>query len=109
MSPLKQKHSKENPGTGPESDEFASVASGQTQGSVDVVHGIYAQSFPLGGMTVRRARAELSDRLNIDPEALAVVDGVEVDEDTVLAESQVLNFVKHAGEKGGYAVFHISA
>jgi hypothetical protein len=31
---------------------------------------------------------------------MAVVDGREAGEDTVLAQGQVLNFVKHAGEKG---------
>jgi hypothetical protein len=61
---------------------------------------VYAHSLPLAGMTVRQARAELGQRMNIDPDAMAVVDGHETDEDTVLAQGQVLNFVKHAGEKG---------
>ena len=47
-----------------------------------------------------RARAELEERMNIDPEATAVIDGVEANEGTVLREGQVLNFVKPAGEKG---------
>jgi hypothetical protein len=51
-------------------------------------------------MSVRDARSELQDRMNIDPDAVAVIDGVEVDEDAVLQERQVLNFVKRAGEKG---------
>ena len=38
--------------------------------------------------------------MNIDPTAVATVDGVEADEHTVLNEGQVLNFVKQAGEKG---------
>ena len=69
-------------------------------GHVRVVHGIYTHNFPLAGMTVRRARQELSERFNISPEAMAVVDGNPVDEDTVLCEGQTLNFVQHAGEKG---------
>lgn len=70
------------------------------EGRVEVIHGVYAHSLPLTGMTVRQARAELQDRMNIDPEALAVVDGAEADDQTVLREGQVLNFVKPAGEKG---------
>jgi hypothetical protein len=38
--------------------------------------------------------------MNIDPEAVAVIDGEEADDDTVLHEGQVLNFVAAAGEKG---------
>ena len=70
------------------------------EGQVHVIHGVYSHDLPLAGMTVRQARIELADRMNIDPEAMAVVDGDELDEDTVLAEGQVLTFVKHAGEKG---------
>jgi hypothetical protein len=87
-------------GPDPFSDEFAATTVAATQGSVDVIHGVYAHSLPLAGMTVRDARLELEDRMHIDPEAIPAVDGRPVDEDTVLAEGQVLNFVKHAGEKG---------
>ncbi|NOX56206.1 MAG: hypothetical protein GXP27_17535 [Planctomycetes bacterium] len=69
-------------------------------GQVSVIHGIYTHSFPFAGLTVRRARQELSERFNISPEAMAVVDGNPVDEDTILCEGQTLNFVQHAGEKG---------
>ena len=80
-------------------DEFAAPDAGR-EGDVDVVHGVFAHTLPLGGMTVRQARGELSERMNIDPESTGYVDGNEVEEETVLAEGQVLNFVKHAGEKG---------
>jgi hypothetical protein len=80
-------------------DEFFSTAA-VPGGNVEVMHGVYAHSLPLAGMTVRQARAELEQRMNIDPDAMAVVDGHESDEDTILAQGQVLNFVKHAGEKG---------
>ena len=88
-------------GTGPSafSDEFASNTA-VAEGRVEVIHGVYAHSLPLSGMTVGQARAELEDRMNIDPEAIPVVDGRQVPEDTVLHESNVLNFVKPAGEKG---------
>ena len=67
---------------------------------VDVIHGVYAHSLPLAGVTVRQVRSELGERLNMDPEAMVYVDGEEADEDTVLAGGQVLTFVKHAGEMG---------
>lgn len=86
---------------GPETavEEFDAPTS-SSEGSVDVVHGVFAHTLPLAGMTIRQARGELAERMNIDPEAAGFVDGEEADEDTVLAEGQVLNFVKHAGEKG---------
>jgi hypothetical protein len=87
---------------GPEAfaDEFAPAATRPRTGRVDVIHGIYAHSLPLAGMTVAEARVELEDRLNIAPEAVAVIDGVEVGEEELLREGQVLNFVSPAGEKG---------
>jgi hypothetical protein len=99
MSNERERMNDFSPGPDPFSDDFAATATA-TQGSVDVIHGVYAHSLPLAGMTVRQARGELQERMNIDPDAIAIVDGNEVDEDTVLAENQVLNFVKHAGEKG---------
>ena len=86
--------------TGPAGDDYAGTATVTRSGRVDVIHGVYAHSLPLAGMTVRQARIELEERMNIDPEALAVVDGSESLEDTVLREGQVLNFLTPAGEKG---------
>lgn len=87
-------------GPTPFSDDFAPVAVAPRTGRVDVIHGVYAHSLPLAGMSVRLARLELEDRMNIAPEAVAVIDGVEVDEEEVLRENQVLNFISPAGEKG---------
>jgi hypothetical protein len=84
----------------PFSDDFAATATASRTGRVDVIHGIYAHSLPLAGLSVAAARVELEDRLNIAPEAVAVVDGVEVGEEELLREGQVLNFVSPAGEKG---------
>jgi hypothetical protein len=86
---------KVSPGPEPEGDGAA-----MRSGRVEVIHGVYAHSLPLAGMTVLQARTELEDRMNIDPEALVVIDGVEADDDTVLCEGQVVNFVTPAGEKG---------
>lgn len=103
MSPERDRNREHTAGfTGPDvsEDPFAAPTLSTTEQDVEVIHGVYAQTFPLGGMSVRRARSELADRMNIDPEAVAVVNGDEVDEDTILTEGQVLNFVKHSGEKG---------
>jgi hypothetical protein len=88
---------REKVSTGPERDGDGAAA---RSGRVEVIHGVYAHSLPLAGMTVLQARTELEDRMNIDPEALAVIDGVEADDDTVLREGQVVNFLTPAGEKG---------
>jgi hypothetical protein len=87
-------------GPAPFTDDFAPVAAAPRTGRVDVIHGIYAHNLPLAGMTVAQARVELEDRLNIAPEAVAVIDGVEAGEEELLREGQVLNFVTPAGEKG---------
>ena len=86
-------------GHGPSGDDFA-AGTATRSGRVDVIHGVYAHSLPLAGMTIRQARQELEDRMNIGPESVAVIDGVEAGEDQVLREGQVLNFVTPAGEKG---------
>jgi len=86
-------------GPGTFSDEFA-AGTAVAEGHVEVIHGVYAHSLSLAGITVGQARVELADRMNIDPDAIAVVDGTEVPDDTILGEGQTLNFVKHAGEKG---------
>jgi hypothetical protein len=87
-------------GPAPFSDEFGTSTTSVGERHVEVIHGVHAHSFPLASMTVRTARAELSERLNLDPTATATVDGFQVDEDFVLSEGQVLNFLKRAGEKG---------
>ncbi len=83
----------------PFDDPYAATAT-VPGGNVSVVHGCYSHSLPLAGMTVREARAELEERMNIDPDAMALIDGNDATEDTPLTEGQVLTFVKHAGEKG---------
>jgi len=89
-------------GPAPHSDEFASggTATLPRTGRVDVIHGVYAHSLPLAGRTIREAREELEERMNIAPEAVAVVDGLEVGEEEILNENQVLNFISPSGEKG---------
>jgi hypothetical protein len=51
-------------------------------------------------MTVAEIRTRFGDRLDIDPQSQAVVDGQEVDESTQVTIGQTLTFVRKAGEKG---------
>jgi len=88
-------------GPAPFTDEFATATAtaAPRTGRVDVIHGIYAHSLPLAGMTVGQARAELTERMNIAPQAVAVVDGREAGEEELLREGQVLNFVSHPARR----------
>ncbi len=69
-------------------------------GAVTVMNGPYAESLPVGGMTVGGIRARYHDRFDIDPASLAVLDGEIVDESTVVGTGQLLRFSRRAGEKG---------
>ena len=79
-------------------DVFASSARNDL--AVTVCHGPYAEELPVGNMSVGAIRERFSDRLDIDPESQAIVDGNEVDENTVVRAGQLLTFVRKAGEKG---------
>ena len=67
---------------------------------VTVSSGPYAEHLPVGNMTVSAIRGRFSDRLDIDPRSIAVVDGHDVGDDTVVTAGQVLMFMHRAGEKG---------
>ena len=67
---------------------------------MNVSHGVYSHTHPLAGMTVRQARSALAERMNLSPDAVALVDGQEVGDDTTLQEGVSLLFVRDAGEKG---------
>ncbi len=100
MSKERERSREVSTGPDPFSDDFESFHAAEA--SVEVIHGVHSHTLPLVGMTVRQARVELSERMHIDPDALAVVDGEEVSQeaDFVLAGKQILNFVKPAGERG---------
>jgi len=71
--------------------------------SVTVCSGPYIeQNIPLSGRSVGDVRLLFGDRLDIDPNAQAVLDGEEVTDETVIKSGQVLTFVKKSGEKGSY-------
>lgn len=68
--------------------------------TVLVSSGLHVEQFPVAGMSVAQIRRRLADRLDIDPESQAVVDGHFVSDETVVTAGQVLSFMRHAGEKG---------
>lgn len=68
--------------------------------TVTVSNGPYGENYPVAGMTVAQIRARLRDRLDIDPLSQAIVDGRDVDEDTVVLHGQALLFAHRASEKG---------
>jgi hypothetical protein len=69
-------------------------------GAVRVICGVHTLEAQVAGRTVADVRAALSQALNVSPEAVTVVDGVEVGGDHVLRADEQLEFVRLAGEKG---------
>lgn len=67
---------------------------------VTVCSGLYVEQLPVGHMSVGEVRARYADRFDIDPESQAVLDGRDVDDQTVVQPGQRLTFVRRAGEKG---------
>ena len=72
----------------------------KTQDQVRVLYGVHALEASLAGRTVADVRQALRQSLNISPQAVAVVDGREVEEGFILLGGQQLEFVRLAGEKG---------
>lgn len=69
--------------------------------SVVVQHGIHRGHFPVAGLRIRDARQTLTSLMNIDPQAVAVIDGQVVDEETVISDAvSMLSFVKPSAVKG---------
>ena len=62
--------------------------------------GVYELQLDVLGRSVGQLRRDLRQALNIDPLAVAVVNGSPVDEDYVAAPSDDLEFVRAAGQKG---------
>ena len=71
-----------------------------SESTVTVSHGPYMERLPVGNMTVGEIRTRFSDRLDIDPQSQAIVDGQEVGDNTRVRHGQMLTFVHKAGEKG---------
>jgi len=88
-------------------ENLLAPAMGQTgggsaeQGLVQVISGASVQSFPIVGVIVEHARTLLSTFLRLDPRGPVLVNGRPVSGDHRLAANDVVEFVHHAGEKGG--------
>jgi hypothetical protein len=67
---------------------------------VSVSSGPYLEQLPVRGMRVSEVRERFGDRLDIDPQAQAILDGQPVSDETVIQAGQVLMFARRAGEKG---------
>ena len=67
---------------------------------VTVSSGPYAESLPVGNMSVGEIRRRFRDRFDLDPNSQAVLDGNDVSDDTVVRPGQALMFTRRAGEKG---------
>ena len=72
---------------------------------VMVACGPYAEQLPVDRMTVAQIRARFRDRFDIDARAVAVVDGQDVNDQTVVRAGQVLTFVQRSGEKGSRSTY----
>src|ERR1041385_6056272 len=72
----------------------------ETAPIVTVASGPYAEQLPVGNMTVGEIRQRFRDRFDIDPRAHAVVNGNDVDDQTVVRGGETLYFATRAGEKG---------
>ena len=79
----------------------ADDASAPSCESVLCRHGMHQGYFPIQGMTVGEARTMLAQLLNIDPNAVAVINGQIVDDEQVIGpEVGALNFMKESMVKG---------
>ncbi len=72
-------------------------------GVARVASGLHDERLPVGNMTVGEIRARFRDRLDIDPQSEAAIDGLFVDDATTVRVGQHLIFMHRAGEKGGRA------
>ena len=69
-------------------------------GQVKVSYGVHSLEAAIAGKAVGEVRQALKEPLNIDPRALALVNGRDAAASYVLKEGDQLEFVRLAGEKG---------
>jgi hypothetical protein len=72
----------------------------EAAGKVKVIHGANDDEFEIAGAKVQQVRANLVDAFNIPGDALAFVNGEQVDANYTLQQNDTLEFVKQAGVKG---------
>lgn len=70
-------------------------------GLVKISYGVHSLEAAIAGKSVGEVRQALKEPLNIDPRALALVNGRDASASQVLKEGDQLEFVRLAGEKGG--------
>jgi hypothetical protein len=69
-------------------------------GQVKVSYGVHNLEAAIAGKSVAEVRQALKEPLNIDPRALALVNGQDVAASYILKQGDQLEFVRLAGEKG---------
>jgi hypothetical protein len=69
-------------------------------GMASVSHGPYVEQLPVANLRVSQVRERFEDRLDIHPEAVALLDGEPVDDAATVRAGQMLAFIRPAGEKG---------
>jgi hypothetical protein len=69
-------------------------------GQVKISYGVHNLEVAIAGKSVGEVRQALKEPLNIDPRALALVNGRDVAASYVLKPGDQLEFVRLAGEKG---------
>jgi hypothetical protein len=69
-------------------------------GLVKITYGVHHLEVAIAGKSVGEVRQALKEPLNIDPRALALVNGREAAASHLLKEGDQLEFVRLAGEKG---------
>ena len=70
-------------------------------GMVKISYGVHNLEAAIAGKSVSEVRQSLKEPLNIDPRALALVNGRDVAASYILRQGDQLEFVRLAGEKGG--------
>jgi len=74
---------------------------GQARGGlVKISYGVHNLEAAIAGKSVSEVRQALKEPLNIDPRALALVNGRDVAASHILKQGDQLEFVRLAGEKG---------
>ena len=76
------------------------TASEAAAGRVRVIYGVHTLDVAVAGRSIQSVREALIQPLNISPEAVALVNGREVEASHVLAPGELLEFVRYSGEKG---------
>ena len=71
-----------------------------SSGQVKISYGVHNLQVAIAGKSVSEVRQALKEPLNIDPRALALVNGRDVAASYILKAGDQLEFVRLAGEKG---------